>query len=566
MGSVTRVWRLTVAVAAGLAWAGTLSAQGAFVDDRWCCEGEQEVLGRATNLHLGSSLARGGDWDGDGLKDVLAMGSLGSPPGDTIPITTSVYILRNNSGTLTEILEITGIEVGWKGAPNGSGEVPVQKRTGSVSFLGDIDGDDKDDLAIGGPFWSSDYVTPDERGAVYILLSSQHQATGSTVDVHAEADIVIRGETNWRLGFSIEGLADVNDDGLNELIIGAPGSIDDASWDRFTGQKGHVCIYYGSGLFGVAQGLGGGQVIFDAYTSADVNLEGELGGDRFGYMVRSVGDLDLDPGRRAQFLVGAIEAREQTRGFGFETKGPGYAKLYAWEGPSTGIVERHRFEETASGNFHVNLFGHAAVAVPDVSGDQVSDIVIGAPKYGDDTLLSMGAIYVFDGQFPSVLLGGPLQPDPTIDGLGSNSHFGWSLESVGSFNPGVDLVPDVAVGAPGHDQPHAPTGPCDASGGATYGGFAAGQVFVVSGVLPSIGSSLEPIGRYKGDDAPGQYPASPRPRLGWSLVALDLDGDGIKDIVGGAMGASATDDPSPPYSYITEAGKLAIFVHPPVAP
>jgi hypothetical protein len=326
------------------------------------------------------------------------------------------------------------------------------------------------------------------------------------------------------------------------------------------GEQGRVCIYKGSTLSMIARTVAREQVVYYACTTADTILEGERPGDRFGYLVRSMGTLDADPrSRREQFLVGAIEARERQQALAYEVRGSGYAKLYAWRGDVGAVVERQRFRVHGSGDDHVNLFGHAAVAVPDLTGDGVPEIVIGAPRYGSPSAPTMGAVYIFDGAAPENLLGGPLQPDPATDVLGADAHFGWSLASLGDIEVGADAIPAIAIGAPGQNLPLSLEGVCDEQGGVTAGGLAAGEIVVVSAASVTAGGPLDVLARYKGDDAPGQSLKDPRPRLGWSLAAIDLDEDGLTDVIGGAMGASLA-HPAFQDGYISECGKLVVFL------
>ena len=89
----------------------------------------------------------------------------------------------------------------------------------SVSGAGDVNGDGIDDLIIGAPYRPNGR---DYAGASYVVFGSD-QGFPATIDLASDADLIIQGAAaDDHSGFSVSGAGDVNGDGIDDLIIGAP--------------------------------------------------------------------------------------------------------------------------------------------------------------------------------------------------------------------------------------------------------------------------------------------------------------------------------------------------------
>ncbi len=93
----------------------------------------------------------------------------------------------------------------------------------AVAGIGDVNGDGVDDFAIGAE--SAD-PNGDSSGECYIIFGSASIGTGGVLELSSLAGIdgvVIEGAApDDRLGASVSGAGDVNDDGYGDLIVGAP--------------------------------------------------------------------------------------------------------------------------------------------------------------------------------------------------------------------------------------------------------------------------------------------------------------------------------------------------------
>src|SRR5690606_5860846 len=88
-------------------------------------------------------------------------------------------------------------------------------------------------------------------------------------------------------------------------------------------------------------------------------------------------------------------------------------------------------------------FGHAVAASPDLNGDGLADVIIGAPGEAHAGLAAAGRVHVVSGA-NGVRLRTLVSPHAKAGGL-----FGYAVASVPDANG--DGVPDILVGAPDED-------------------------------------------------------------------------------------------------------------------
>ena len=92
----------------------------------------------------------------------------------------------------------------------------------SVAGVGDIDGDGADDIAIGAPGASS------STGAVYLYLGGG-STTGSVALSTAYAAIP-GASTGEAAGTALAAGGDINGDGIDDVLVGAPSSTNGAAY------------------------------------------------------------------------------------------------------------------------------------------------------------------------------------------------------------------------------------------------------------------------------------------------------------------------------------------------
>jgi len=173
-------------------------------------------------------------------------------------------------------------------------------------------------------------------------------------------------------GWNVSSAGNLNGDAYEDLIVGAPGN-DTGGLDA-----GAVYIFYGRSLTNM--------VDINA-TNADIIITGDNAGDKFGWDVAGIGDIDGDT--VDDIIVGAPGAAgNQGRAFIF------FGSTIANGTSADADVVLNGTLGTAE------LFGHSVDGAGDFNGDTYDDVIIGAP--GSDRA------YIFLGTLPTSreLIGG----------------------------------------------------------------------------------------------------------------------------------------------------------------
>ncbi len=164
----------------------------------------------------------------------------------------------------------------------------------------------------------------------------------------------LRGSMQGQSGIAL----DLNGDGLEDLIVGAP-------YARGKGGAGQLLVYRGSAA---------------RLTSRPSNvLEGD---GNLGWSLASLGDLDRDG--KPYFATGAIN------GSGDKVSLAGTVTIYKGG-------DQPRKVAVLSGQNAMDKFGYT-LAVGDLNGDGYPDLIVGAPFHSPDpTLYQKGAVYIYFG-------------------------------------------------------------------------------------------------------------------------------------------------------------------------
>ena len=355
---------------------------------------------------------------------------------------------------------------------------------------GDINGDGYADLVVGAP---GDEDVDAAAGAVYVYYGS---ATGLTGETKLTASDGAAGDN---FGSDVDGAGDVDGDGYDDIIVGAPKDDDAGS------ESGSAYLFYGSST-GIQT------------TATKINASDTASLDFFGLAVAGGGDLDNDG--YDEVLVGAPYE---------DQNGTDWGAVYVYYGSSTGLVTSSEEKLAASDGATSDHFGWAVAGGGDLDGDGYGDVAVGAP----DDAASTGAVYVYYGSASNGLGG----EDKLTASNGANyDDFGYSVAIVGDVDD--DGFDDLLAGAPGDDDNGYQSGSAYLYLGSTNG--------VDSGTEQQLEASDGTAGDEYGHDvsAAGDYNADGYADLLVSAWADDANGgsSGSAYLVYGTSTGAATDD------------------------
>ena len=238
---------------------------------------------------FGKSVANIGDYDGNGIND-LAVGAFFDDNG--IRQQGALYILFMDefdepSGNIVKNnIKISDGLAGFTPSDLGNGD----RFGSSVANIGDYDGNGVNDLAVGA---YRDENNELQEGALYILLMDKFDEPNIVLD-HIKISDGLAGFEPLELddydafGFSVANIGDYDDNGVNDLAVGARG---DETTTDIENQEGALYI-----LFMDTFDEPSGNIVKDHVKISD-NLSGfypsDLDyGDKFGFSVTNIGDYD----------------------------------------------------------------------------------------------------------------------------------------------------------------------------------------------------------------------------------------------------------------------------------
>ncbi|MEG4497847.1 VWD domain-containing protein [Microcoleus sp. F10-C6] len=261
------------------------------------------IVGLNAEERSGIALTATGDINGDGNKDIV-IGSPGATVGDQINAG-KTYVIFGKKEAFPVILNPAelngnnGFTIFGFDAEGSAGN--------AVSYAGDINKDGFDDLLIGASSANSD--DKNNAGKTFIVFGSKEfPANFSLAEANGKNALVLNGvETDGLVGTAVSGGGDINGDGIDDIIIGAPGSL-------FQDSPGKSYAVFGSRGFGFANPNNGlqGTVQDDIIngTQEDDTISGRQGNDKiFGNSGQDVlsGNLNddyLDGEKGQDILIG----------------------------------------------------------------------------------------------------------------------------------------------------------------------------------------------------------------------------------------------------------------------
>jgi hypothetical protein len=463
------------------------------------------IDGQSTGDYSSSCVSTAGDINSDGIADIFIGAEYAlSGSGRSYLIFGAKEIGKSGLFSLSTLNGANGFKL--DGEMGSSTNPPLGDRSGiSVSNAGDVNSDGYDDLLVGAVLASPNGVQA--AGRSYAIFGGPQVGNSGSLPLSSLNGLngfKLNGEaTNDWSGVAVNAIGDVNNDGHNDFIIGAP---------QHNKSIGRSYV-----IFGNSNGANPGLISLTNLNGQNgFKLDGDLVSSYSGYWVGNIGDINRDS--YDDILIGAPNRNNFTGSsyvvFGSSNLGSnGLISLSSLNG-----ANGFRLDGEAMGDSSGFSIGGSTVG--DVNGDGYLDFIIGAKGYNS----KIGRSYVIFGNDEVSDNGLQLLANLNgkngfkIDGESAGDGSGFVTNLIGDFNG--DGYADLGIGSYGHNK--------------------TGRFYLFFGG-PEVGKkgliSLTDLNGVNGiklnGEAAGDYGDN---NLGSVSTAGDINNDGIADLLIGAPG------------------------------
>jgi len=342
-----------------------------------------------TNSKIGGAMVSG-DFNDDGRVDLAVSSEYYNS------FTGRVYIFYND-GSIPNSPATADVIITGEG-------MNMDDNFGDSLIVGDFDGDNKDDLAVG----ATKYPEYNETGCVYVFYGGSFQAS---MKANLADEKIIGQNYGDRFGHSLV-VGDFNNDTVDDLAVGA-------DWFSDYSEAGRVYIFYGDG-------------VMPRYAhEADIKIDSEEDYGNFFGCSMSSGDFNYDG--KADLAVGALGYPSYDRN----------GRVYIFYNDGSIPSNASGADVIIDGEAVYNIYFGSDMTSGDFNYDGRTDLAVSSIGYSTNT----GRVYIFynDGSIPTTTA----TADVIITGQATTNYFGSALTS-GDFN--ADGKIDLAVGAYGYSS------------------------------------------------------------------------------------------------------------------
>lgn len=365
--------------------------------------------GTGAGSRVGASVLPVGDFDGDGVEDLLvtdAIGNGGEP---------AVLLLSTDAPSG----DVSGSTWAWSTSIGGTGLGQV------LLDLGDIDGDGRTEVLLGAPTYSEaeDY---DDEGAIFLIDGDD---VGSVSDLR-DGWYAVGDWKNSNLGWSMARVSDADGDGVDEALVGAWRAQEPAA------------------ASGAAYLLTAADLATVGFSPNDATtIAGSTIGNGAGRHVGSLGDLDGDG-----YGDFAVTSQTHDEADGLDSLHLFYGHALVYE--DTTVLDDDARLLTAKSTDQI---GEKILPIDDFDGDGQPDLVLGSP-HGDredsagehSWWWDQGFVFIISGQRFS---GSHALTDVATVALRGDDRLTWlGTDIAPAGDTDGDGLGDLWLGAPGADS------------------------------------------------------------------------------------------------------------------